>query len=238
MSTTITEEKSSHVPQSEQSGDNADISIFDMITKSKMTSSTISSPYYDSSAAFHRPLSMFLTKNSLTSNYALTKRTLHHLPYPTPWTMTAAPPPPPPDFNFITESCGGKAAIGIFGGGVMGLLLGVFLGAMSNDAAPVTHVGGHEVPQAPLREQMRATARATAEKSVYWCRQFAFITGVFGGSECLVEKYRGEHDVWNEVISGCVTGAAMQAKNGPSAAAFGCGGFAAFSLIIHPIMNH
>lgn len=120
----------------------------------------------------------------------------------------------------------------------MGLLLGVFLGAMSDMNAPVTIVDGRDVPQAPLREQARATLRATSEKSLYWCRQFAFITGVFSGSECLVEKFRGEHDVWNEVVSGCVTGAAIQAKNGPSAAAFGCTGFAAFSLIIHPFMGH
>ena len=77
-----------------------------------------------------------------------------------------------------------------------------------------------------------------ADKSMYWCRNFAFITGVFGGSECLVEKYRGKHDVWNSVASGCITGAALQAKQGPQAAAMGCGGFAAFSLVIDSFMGH
>ena len=119
----------------------------------------------------------------------------------------------------------------------MGLLLGVFLGAMSDMTPPVTIINGKDVPQAPLKEQMATTMRATAEKSLYWCRQFAFITGVFGGSECLVEKFRGKHDVWNEVVSGCVTGAALQAKSGPTAAMMGCGGFAAFSLVLHPLMN-
>ena len=61
---------------------------------------------------------------------------------------------------------------------------------------------------------------------------------MFGGSECLVEKYRGKHDVWNSVASGCITGAALQAKSGPSAAAMGCGGFAAFSLVIDSFMGH
>ena len=144
----------------------------------------------------------------------------------------------PPDFSWITNSCGGKAAIGVIGGGVMGLLMGVFLGAMSDATPPVQIIAGREVPQAPLREQMRTTLRATADKSKYWARNFAFITGVFGGSECLVEKYRGKHDVWNSVASGCITGAAMQARQGPQAAAVGCGGFAAFSLVIDNFMGH
>lgn len=110
--------------------------------------------------------------------------------------------------------------------------------AMSDATPPVMMVGGKDVPQAPLREQMRLTFRATADKSLYWCRNFAFITGVFGGSECLVEKYRGKHDVWNSVASGCMTGAALQAKQGPQAAAIGCGGFAAFSLVIDSFMGH
>lgn len=38
-------------------------------------------------------------------------------------------------------------------------------------------------------------------------------------------------------ISG-ITGAALQAKQGPQAAAIGCGGFAAFSLVIDNLMGH
>jgi import inner membrane translocase subunit TIM22 len=120
----------------------------------------------------------------------------------------------------------------------MGLLMGVFLGALSDSSPPIQVVGGRDVPQAPLKEQVRYTMRATAEKSLYWCRNFAFITGVFGGSECLVEKFRGKHDMWNPVVSGCITGAALQAKSGPQAAALGCGGFAAFSIVIDSVMGN
>jgi len=163
---------------------------------------------------------------------------MRSLPYPQPWSRADANPAElPPNFGWLSESCGGKAAIGVIGGGVMGLLMGVFMGALTDMTPPVTIIEGREVPQAPLREQMRTTMRATAEKSAYWCRQFAFITGVFGGSECLVEKYRGKHDVWNAVVSGCITGAAMQAKQGPQASAIGCGGFAAFSLVIDSVMG-
>jgi len=38
---------------------------------------------------------------------------------------------------------------------------------------------------------------------------------LFAGTECIVEKARGKHDVWNQVLGGCATGAAMQAKSGP-----------------------
>lgn len=162
---------------------------------------------------------------------------IKYMPYPIPWRAVAGPDEMPPDFSWLTDSCAGKAVIGTIGGAGVGLIMGVFLGAMSDMTPPVTVINGREVPQAPLKEQMRTTLRATGEKSLYWARNFAFITGVFGGSDCLVEKYRGTHDVWNEVISGCVTGAAMQAKQGPQAAAIGCGGFAAFSLIIDKVMH-
>lgn len=186
------------------------------------------------------------SNNAINNNFQINDeinkakaRRLSYLPYPLPFShKLKTPVEPPVSFDWLTESCGGKAAIGIFGGGVMGLLMGVFLGAMSDMTPPVTAIAGFEVPTAPLKEQMRTTMRATAEKSMYWCRQFAFITGVFSGSECLVEKYRGKHDMWNPVLSGCVTGAAMQAKQGPQAAAMGCGGFAVFSLLIEQVMPH
>jgi import inner membrane translocase subunit TIM22 len=172
------------------------------------------------------------------NEYALTTITQRSLPYALPWNMTAGPKEVPPDFSWLSNSCGGKAAIGVFGGGIMGLLMGVFLGALSDATPPVQVIAGRDVPQAPIKEQMRVTMRATWEKSLYWCRNFAFITGVFGGSECLVEKYRGKHDMWNPVASGCITGAALQAKSGPQAMAFGCGGFAAFSIVIDSFMGH
>jgi mitochondrial import inner membrane translocase subunit TIM22 len=183
---------------------------------------------YSHTAALHRPITTSTTTTttttSINSNNATT--TDHHplsieqitqrsLPYFLPWSITASPNSAahiPPDYTHIANSCGGKAAIGVFGGGVMGLLMGVFLGAMSDATPPVQYIAGKEVPSQPLHDQMKLTFRATANKSLYWCKNFAFITGVFGGSECLVEKYRGKHDVWNSVVSGCLTGAALQGK--------------------------
>eukprot|EP00526_Cylindrotheca_closterium_P015165 CAMPEP_0113632756 /NCGR_PEP_ID=MMETSP0017_2-20120614/17032_1 /TAXON_ID=2856 /ORGANISM="Cylindrotheca closterium" /LENGTH=251 /DNA_ID=CAMNT_0000543337 /DNA_START=91 /DNA_END=846 /DNA_ORIENTATION=- /assembly_acc=CAM_ASM_000147 len=190
---------------------------------------------YQPEAALHKPVPVI---GGEAHDLSLGNITRKSLPYPLYWNLTAGPSQVSPDFSWVTNSCGGKAAIGVFGGGVMGLLMGVFLGAMSDSTPPIQVIAGKEVPQAPLREQVKVTFRATAEKSLYWCRNFAFITGVFGGSECLVEKFRGKHDVWNSVASGCITGAALQAKSGPQAAAVGCGGFAAFSLVIDSFMGH
>jgi mitochondrial import inner membrane translocase subunit TIM22 len=209
-------------------------SIFEMI----ISRQPLSSSNYTPEKALHRPVPTTADENSKNSDYALDSITRKSLPYFQPWVPTAAPTQLPPDFSWLSNSCGGKAAIGVFGGGVMGLLMGVFLGALSDATPPIQVIAGKDVPQAPLKEQMRVTMRATWEKSLYWCRSFAFITGVFGGSECLVEKYRGKHDMWNPVASGCITGAAMQAKSGPQAAAVGCAGFAAFSIVIDSFMGH
>ena len=238
----MTDSSSSREGSSEQTAPQAP-NIFQSIM-SRPPNSPLSSAHYTAEAALHRPISLEkgggYTNNPAGSAVDLSKvaLTMRALPYPQPWTRSNATPADlPPNFDWLSESCGSKAAIGVIGGGVMGLLMGVFMGALTDMTPPVTIIEGKEVPQAPLKEQMRTTLRATADKSMYWCRQFAFITGVFGGSECLVEKYRGKHDVWNAVVSGCITGAAMQAKQGPQASAIGCGGFAAFSLVIDSIMG-
>ncbi|GKZ00111.1 hypothetical protein MPSEU_000964500 [Mayamaea pseudoterrestris] len=192
----------------------------------------LTSDLYSPQMAMHRPV-----PTHDDSPYSLETITRRSLPYPLPWQPSASPRELPPDFSWISNSCALRALVGTMGGAGMGLLMGVFMGAMSDATPPVTVIAGKDVPQAPFREQMRVVLRATGEKSLYWCKNFAFLTGIFGGSECLVEKYRGKSDMWNSVYSGCITGAALQAKSGPQAAAFGCGGFAVFSLIADKVMG-
>lgn len=208
--------------------------VFEILMSPNNNDNKTSTPY-NPEKTFHRPV-----EPTSISEYGFGQLTTgRHLPYFMPWSIqTGRSLDLPPDFTWLSNSCGGRAAIGVIGGGAMGLLMGVFLGAMSDATPPVQVIAGKDVPQAPLREQIRVTWRATASKSLYWCRNFAFISGVFGGSECLVEKYRAKHDVWNAVTSGCLTGAALQAKSGPQAAAVGCAGFAAFSLVIDSVMGH
>jgi mitochondrial import inner membrane translocase subunit TIM22 len=262
----ISNDHSSSSSSSSSSGGNKNndfrkLSIYEMILSNRRDETSLPESFannrrfYSYQNALHRPVTVSVgsssnnnsknksttnnnDNNSDNNNYSLDYLTRQSLPYPQPWYATAGPNEVAPDFSWLSNSCGGKAAIGVFGGGIMGLLMGVFLGAMSDATPPIQVIGGKDVPQAPLREQVKVTMRATADKSLYWCRNFAFITGVFSGSECLVEKYRGTHDVWNSVASGCITGAALQAKSGPQAAAMGCGGFAAFSLVIDSVMGN
>lgn len=158
------------------------------------------------------------------------------LPFPKPIKY----PPPleerPVLPTIMMESCGFKILTGAVMGSVLGVGLGLFMGAMG-DVSPIQIVNGREVPQAPVREQVRAGFKATGVKAVGWAKNFGVLTALFGGIECLVEKYRGKHDVWNPVVGGCVVGATLSAKAGPAAACVGCAGFAGFSFVVDKIMG-
>ena len=120
--------------------------------------------------------------------------------------------------SLIPEACGTKIITGGVMGAVIGIGLGAFMGAMG-DVSPIQIVNGREVPVAPLREQMRGAFKSTAAKTGGWAKSFGILTALFGGVECVVEKYRAKHDVWNPVISGCVVGATLSAKGGPAVSA-------------------
>ena len=113
------------------------------------------------------------------------------------------------------EACGGKIITGGLLGAVLGIGMGLFFGAMG-DVSPIQIIQGREVPQAPLREQMRTAIKMTGSKMGGWARNFGVLTALFGGVECVIEKYRAKHDVWNPVISGCIVGATISAKGGPA----------------------
>jgi hypothetical protein len=117
--------------------------------------------------------------------------------------------------SLVPEACGTKIITGGVMGAVIGIGLGAFMGAMG-DVSPIQIINGREVPVAPLREQMRGAFKSTAAKTGGWAKSFGILTALFGGVECVVEKYRAKHDVWNPVISGCVVGATLSAKGGPA----------------------
>jgi import inner membrane translocase subunit TIM22 len=144
---------------------------------------------------------------------------------------------PPIDPQWLFHSCGFKVVTGGIMGAVMGVAMGLFLGAMGGDTQLLELVKGKEVPQAPLREQMRAALKATRGKARGWAKSFGILTAGFEGVECCLEKYRGKHDLWNQTISGCVVGGAISSAGGPAAACMGCVGFASFSVLIDKIMG-
>ena len=61
---------------------------------------------------------------------------------------------------------------------------------------------------------------------------------MFAGAECVIEKARAKHDIYNAVGAGCAAGAALAASAGPKAMCIGCASFGAFSALIDKIMDH
>ena len=92
-------------------------------------------------------------------------------------------PPPPDEIPFLPtifpESCGFKIVQGAIIGSILGVGLGIFMGAMG-DVSPIVIINGKEVPMAPLREQMRGAYKSTMAKSVGWAKNFGILTALFG----------------------------------------------------------
>ena len=92
-------------------------------------------------------------------------------------------PPPPDEIPFLPtilpESCGFKIVQGAIIGSILGVGLGIFMGAMG-DVSPIVIINGKEVPMAPLREQMRGAYKSTIAKSVGWAKNFGILTALFG----------------------------------------------------------
>ncbi|CAM9295936.1 unnamed protein product [Phaeothamnion confervicola] len=173
----------------------------------------------------------------LTPEQADGRPMLRNLPVLRYWPLEKTGEPPPPNPAWLGESCAVRLVAGTVSGFGAGLLFGMFLGAMG-DMQPIQMINGREVPQAPLREQMRAAYRQTSTRSLSMARNFGTFSALLLGTECVVEKVRAKHDVMNSVYSGCVAGAALAAKQGPQAMCIGCIGVAAFSAAIDSIMGH
>ena len=117
----------------------------------------------------------------------------------------------------------------------MGVGMGLLLGGYNSIAPPMSIPGVPDPPKIPMKWQLRQSWISTARRSRSWGKNFAVVTVVFSGVECVIEKYRGRHDIVNGVSAGCLTGATLAAKSGPAGMCFGCAGFAVFSAIMEMI---
>lgn len=120
-----------------------------------------------------------------------------------------------------------SVASGVMGGG-LGLMMGMFLGALDNPIMQKEMTG---------RQQFMYTMRQMGQRSWSSAKAFAVMGLIFSAAECVVEKARAKHDTTNTVVAGCVTGGTMSAKGGPKAACAGCAGFAAFSVLIEKFLD-
>src|ERR1700712_451154 len=89
----------------------------------------------------------------------------------------------------------------------------------------------------PMRTQLKLGLKDMGKQSFSSAKNFGKVGAIFAGTECCIEGYRAKNDLANGVLAGCITGGALAAPAGPQAAAFGCAGFAAFSLAIDSYMR-
>mmetsp|Transcript_10144 Transcript_10144/g.30425 ORF Transcript_10144/g.30425 Transcript_10144/m.30425 type:complete len:191 (+) Transcript_10144:366-938(+) len=143
--------------------------------------------------------------------------------------------PPTPEMMMqedLMNNCATRTVLsGVMGLG-LGVLFGIFMGSM--DATG----GGMDGSMAPTQEKQtvgqiaRQTLSSMRSRSVTYAKGFAAMGAMFAGSECVVEKMRAKHDIYNAAYAGCFTGGALGIRAGPQAACAGCATFAAFSTAI------
>ena len=166
------------------------------------------------------------------------------IPFPTPQPPPkrttpgpVAPPPPPEPFAFA-EACVTKAAIASVMGGVFGAGLGIFLGSYQNLSPPIMLPGVPNPPDIPMKHVLRESWLSTARKGRRWGRNMLAVGALLSGTECIVEKYRARHDIYNNMIGGALTGAILAARQGPWGMFFGASGFAIFGVVTEYFMGH
>mmetsp|Transcript_1605 Transcript_1605/g.3732 ORF Transcript_1605/g.3732 Transcript_1605/m.3732 type:complete len:204 (-) Transcript_1605:649-1260(-) len=138
----------------------------------------------------------------------------------------------------FTEACVVRAVGSGLVGGLMGAAMGLVLGGYGSIAPPVSMPGVPDPPKVPMKWQLRDSWFSTARRARRWGKNFGSVTIVFSAVECVIEKYRAKHDIFNGVSAGCISGAVLAASQGPAGMCFGCIGFAAFSAAIESIMGH
>jgi import inner membrane translocase subunit TIM22 len=107
---------------------------------------------------------------------------------------------------------------------------------MSYDT-PLSSPAASQITSLPLRDQLRQGFKDMGARSYSSAKNFGKVGAIFAGTECCIEGFRAKNDLANGVMAGCITGGVLAAPAGPSAAALGCAGFAAFSLAIDAYMR-
>jgi import inner membrane translocase subunit TIM22 len=129
------------------------------------------------------------------------------------------------------ESCIFKGSTAYIVGGGLGVAMGAFL-------APFDSMNGLKVAEnATAKEVAVATIHQTRTKAVSMGRTFAALGGIYAVTECVIEKYRAKTDLNNAMYAGCLTGGALARSAGPMGMAYGCGGFALWSVAMEKFMH-
>lgn len=121
---------------------------------------------------------------------------------------------------------------GVMGGG-LGALFGLFATSMEGATG---NMAVQETRRA--REVFYETVRNVRIKGASYAKGFAAVGALFAGSECMVEKHRAKHDMYNSAYAGCFTGGVLAHSGGPKMMCIGCASFAAFSVVIERFLEH
>lgn len=126
--------------------------------------------------------------------------------------------------QIMTENCAVRSIFSAVAGGA----LGVFWSLLVSGGGPFAPYQ----PSDAAKMKVMATLKEMGRNAKFYAKQFSLIGLLFSGSECAIEQIRGKSDLYNGLTAGCFTGAALAWNTGPMNMAFGCAGFAAFSLVI------
>lgn len=140
------------------------------------------------------------------------------------------------DMNDMMDMCPVRGVVSFVAGGVLGVFMGVLIGSWQL-GGPTGDAGLSDPTKLTTRQALKEMGDMMASRARSWGRNFAVVGGIYSTIECFIERGRGSHDVKNPVLSGCLTGGLLAAKQGPVAILGGCAGFAAFSLAVEHLMN-
>ncbi|RMZ87685.1 hypothetical protein DV736_g5087, partial [Chaetothyriales sp. CBS 134916] len=135
------------------------------------------------------------------------------------------------------ESCLTKSILSGGAGFALGGAFGLFMASMAYDT-PLSPQG-QQLSNAtiPWRQQLKVGLKDMGSRSWSSAKNFGMIGALYSGTECCVEGLRAKNDLTNSAVAGCLTGGALGVRAGPTAAALGCAGFAAFSTAIDAYMR-
>ncbi|EFA79918.1 hypothetical protein PPL_06738 [Heterostelium album PN500] len=145
----------------------------------------------------------------------------------------------------LMNSCITHAVRGGVMGGALGFMFGALFSANSMGGMGLANpdIIGSGAGQAtaagtPIWKQVAEGFKDQGRNGWRSAKSFAYITLIYSGVECVIEKARGRSDKKNSLYAGCVTGGVLASKAGPKAAAGGCVGFALFGAMMDHFMSH
>ncbi len=135
----------------------------------------------------------------------------------------------------FVASCPGKTILSGVSGYFLGGFFGMFISSMQYDQPFGTNMT--KLADLPFKQQMKVQFKDMGRQMSSSAKNFGYIGMIYSAVECSFQSFRAKDDLFNGASAGCITGAGLAIKSGPTAAFTGCAGFAAFSLAVDAYMR-